>query len=109
MNEAENIINEIKEKLIDTINPKAIILFGSTAKNDNDENSDIDLLIIWDGVEDLNNVQRRIKLREIIGFVNKPLDILTYTSDELKQVIKDDRSFTATIIKEGKIIYGGFN
>ncbi|MDO6353825.1 nucleotidyltransferase domain-containing protein [Caloramator sp. CAR-1] len=102
------IINLIKEKLITNINPKAIILFGSVARNEGNENSDIDLLVVWDDIE-TNVAKRRIKLRKIIGFIDKPLDILTCSSKELEEALKENNSFTSRIIKEGKIIYGGLN
>lgn len=106
---AEAVIDSIVKKLVETIDPKAIILFGSLAKGKNHENSDIDLLIVWDEEKGLNNTQRRIKLRKLLGFVEVPIDILTCTSEELKEAMKDDKSFTANIVKEGKVIYGRLN
>lgn len=99
----------IKNKLIETINPKSIVLFGSLARNEEREDSDIDLLIVWDEQRDLPNVKRRIIIRKIIGVVEIPLDILTCTTEELEKALDDKNSFTSRIVSEGEVIYGGFN
>lgn len=100
------ILEEIKNKLAEEIKPKAIILFGSTARREQKEDSDFDLLIIWDEVADIPNVKRRIAIRKAIGFVDKPVDIVTCTTDELANALKDKKSFTSNIVKEGVVIYG---
>lgn len=102
-------LEEIKNKIIKQINPEAIILFGSTARKEEKEDSDFDLLIIWDDVGDMSNVKRRIAIRKSIGFVDKPVDIVTCTTEELKEALKDKKSFTSNIIKEGVLIYGRFD
>jgi len=103
------IVRIIKNRIVDNINPKLIILFGSQAKGFENEDSDIDLLVVWDEKKNLPNVKRRIILRKIIGIVDIPLDLLTCTSDELAKALEDDNSFTSRIIREGELIYGGFN
>ena len=99
----------IKNKLVETINPKSIVLFGSLARNEDREDSDIDLLIVWDEQKDLPNIKRRVIIRKIIGVVERPLDILTCTTEELKKALDDRNSFTSRIISEGEVIYGRFN
>ena len=101
-------VEEIKQRLLAQIKPESIILFGS-AKNQNTVDSDVDLLVVWDGAQELTNLQRRLKLRDIIGLIDCPLDLLTCTTNELKQAITNPISFTAQILKEGKIIYDRLN
>lgn len=84
-------------------------MFGSLAKGLEHEDSDIDLLIIWDENKELPNAKRRIMLRKIIGFIESPLDILTCSSDEFAKALEDENSFTSRIVREGELIYGGFN
>jgi uncharacterized protein len=96
-------------ELLSNIKPKSIILFGSTAKGTDNEDSDIDLLIIWDEFENTPNVKRRIMLRKIIGINDIPLDIITCTINELNNALRDKNSFTSHIVKEGEILYGRLN
>ncbi|MEK6859958.1 MAG: nucleotidyltransferase domain-containing protein [Nanoarchaeota archaeon] len=45
---------ELKEKIIDTLSPKAIVLFGSYDKGEDIESSDIDILLISKIKKDIN-------------------------------------------------------
>lgn len=104
-----SIINEIQNRIISNIHPESIILFGSTAKGIDKEDSDIDLLIVWDEQKDMPNIKRRIMLRKIIGITESPIDIITCTTDELKAALRDKNSFTYQIVNEGEVLYGGLN
>ena len=99
----------IKNRLVQEINPKSIVLFGSLVKGNEREDSDIDLLVIWDEKKELSNVKRRIIIRKIIGMVESSLDVLTCTTEELYKALEDKNSFTSRIVSEGELIYGGFS
>ena len=103
------IVHMIKNRIIENINAKSIVLFGSVARGVEHEDSDIDILVIWDEQKELSNVKRRILLRKIIGLVESPLDVLTCTSEELFKAMEDKDSFTSKIVSEGELIYGRFN
>jgi len=49
MMEISEKINRIKEIIVENYHPDKIILFGSCARGDADEQSDIDILVISDG------------------------------------------------------------
>ena len=50
-----NIVNKLKDFLLDHYNTELIILYGSTARGDTDEFSDIDIMVVMD-VEDSEKV-----------------------------------------------------
>jgi predicted nucleotidyltransferase len=103
------VIDNIKDRILSNVKPKSIILFGSSAKDIDREDSDIDILVVWDELQDTPNIRRRIMLRKIIGITEMPVDIITCTSDELKAAMEDKNSFTSKIIMEGKVLYGRLN
>jgi predicted nucleotidyltransferase len=103
------VVEGITTKLLTNIQPKSIVLFGSVANGTASLDSDIDLLVIWDEAKDIPNMKRRLMLRQIIGIVESPLDLLTCTSDELRIALNDENSFTSHIVKEGEVLYGGLN
>ena len=103
------IINEIQSRITSNIHLKSIILFGSVAKGTDREDSDIDLLVVWDEQKDIPNVKRRIMLRKIIGIIESPIDLITCTTDELNTALEDENSFTSRILKDGEVLYGGLN
>ena len=53
-------IREMVEIIVEGWNPQQIILFGSRARGDHDERSDVDLLIVLDEAEERAELSRRI-------------------------------------------------
>ena len=58
MMEISEKINRIKEIIVENYHPDKIILFGSCARGDADEQSDIDILVISDREKDLPRYRR---------------------------------------------------
>jgi uncharacterized protein len=104
--EKDHLVQDLKERIVNQVKPEGIILFGSVAQGVDNPDSDIDVLVIWDEEPDLSNRDRRLKLRRLIGDFNSPMDLLTYTSEELKKALSEPNSFTSQIVKEGRVIYG---
>jgi len=97
--EVNNIANQIKEKY----KPDKIILFGSSAKGNVTENSDIDMLIIKD-----TNKRRVERIREVLSIVDYdiPFEPVVFTNEELRKRLALNDFFIKNILKEGKILYG---
>ncbi len=69
-------INRIKEIIVENYHPDKIILFGSCARGDADEQSDIDILVISDREKDLPRYRRGLDVRIKLSEVETPKDIL---------------------------------
>lgn len=99
----EDKIEEIKEKIVKTISPKKIILFGSYAAGEAKEESDIDLVVIWDS--DLNPHKRNLFLSRLFPKRNFSLDIFAFTKEEAEKL----KDIVGTILYEafhqGRVIY----
>ncbi|ODS34920.1 hypothetical protein BEH94_02500 [Candidatus Altiarchaeales archaeon WOR_SM1_SCG] len=97
--EVEKITGQIKEKY----KPDKIILFGSSAKGNVTENSDIDMLIIKD-----TNKRRVERIREVLSIVDYdlPFEPVVFTNEELRKRLALNDFFIKNILKEGKILYG---
>lgn len=84
--------------------PEKIILFGSAARGDTDEYSDIDLIVVKK--TDQRFIQRLV---EVTAFLPRDLtvnvDALVYTPDELKALIEEGRPFIEQALKEGIVLY----
>lgn len=102
---SQNVIDEVKNRLVQTYKPLAIYLFGSYAWGCPDEESDLDLLVVIDKY-DKNRYQILADgHRALIGlYVSK--DILVYSKEEWENFSKDQRKFCYKIKHEGKLIYG---
>jgi len=98
-------IDEIRRIIINVYKPDKIILFGSIARGDFSEESDIDIAVVSDIEKDLPRVKRGLKVRFLLAKIELPIDILFFTHEELKRWINIPQSFSATLVREGKKIY----
>jgi len=98
--------NNIIKNLIDSIepyNPERIYLFGSWVRNEQDDTSDIDIVLIK---ETNNSFFERLK--EIVPYIagiNRGIDILIYTPQEFKKMLKEGNAFAEMVQEEGVVVY----
>ena len=67
-------LDEIRERLVSAYDPDRIILFGSRAHGQGEEESDFDLLILKDTAARI--IDRQIEVETILQDSAVPLDIL---------------------------------
>jgi predicted nucleotidyltransferase len=96
-------IDEIIKMIINGYNPDKIILFGSYAIGNPNENSDLDLFVIKDS--DLLRPQRTTFVRKMIAGAMVPIDLIIYTPKEIEETIENKYSFVYEVINTGKILY----
>lgn len=96
-------IDEISRRIIENINPEKIILFGSYAKGNYNEDSDLDLIIVKES--DLPKQKRGIEIRRLFYGLLIPMDLKVYTPEEFEDELKNKYSFLNSAIKESKTIY----
>ncbi len=82
--------------------PEKIILFGSMARGDADEYSDIDLIVIKDTEERF--VRRLVEITAFIP-LDIGVDVLVYTPKELENMQAEGNPFIEQALKEGKVLY----
>ncbi len=99
------ILNEIVNKLKDNYDSLKIILFGSYAYGDSNEDSDIDLFILKN--TNKRRVDRFVDVKRIIYNPNVRVSIspLIYTKEELEERIKLGDDFILEILQKGVILY----
>lgn len=94
---------ELIKKAVDNLKEikklKAIILFGSYARGEEDKKSDIDLLVVID------SNQPKKYLKEVIKRISK-IDKEGLISPRLTNLRDYDPSFFQNVLREGKILFG---
>jgi len=95
-------IDAYKNHLVEKLNPEKILLFGSFARGDFNECSDIDLLVIHDWKEAFLD---RIKVLLDLNEAGLPLEPVGYTREEFNRMQNEGNSFIADIASKGKTIY----
>jgi predicted nucleotidyltransferase len=95
---ARRVINRI----IRRYRPKKIIVFGSFARGDVHQGSDLDLVIIKNTKEKfLRRMDRVLDLCD--GEI--AVEPLIYTEAEFEKMLKEGNDFLETIVSEGKVVY----
>jgi len=98
--EIQNIIDQIIQKY----KPLKIILFGSAGRREYDKVNDLDFLIIKKDVPEYGLARMR-ELDELIDR-NIAADMLVYRPDEFEERVKLGDPFIASILREGRVLYG---
>jgi len=83
--------------------PQKIILFGSYAYGEPDEDSDLDFLIVMD--TKLPPMERYIGIRQAIGPLEVPVDILTLTPEEFEETRDIIGGLAYVPAKYGQVVY----
>jgi predicted nucleotidyltransferase len=99
-------IDKIIPIIISLASPDQIILFGSYARGDNTEKSDIDLLLIK---KDLKNGLGIIDSIYMAFYENKimiPVDLLTIDYNKYTKINNEIGCIYKTIKEQGKVLYG---
>ena len=96
-------ISEIVNKIASGYNPEKIILFGSYATENPNENSDLDLFVIKD--TDLPRPQRTVQVRKMLYGSMIPIDLIVYTPKEIEESKENKFSFVYEVLNTGKTLY----
>jgi len=101
----ENRLIEIKNKIINELNPEKIVLFGGYAREYPEKKTGtMDILIIAD--TKLSFIQRIKKVRTITRGQSPVIEPLIYTPEEF-QYMKDEEGegFLESAVREGRVIF----
>ena len=97
--------NDICSAILQTTPADSITVFGSYARNEETDDSDIDLCVITNEAKRPIEIMTDLRLA-LSPFLNKPLDLVVYSREEFKSRISRGFTFENTINTEGKKIYG---
>ena len=100
---AETDIQRVATRIGEAINAERVILFGSHARGEAREGSDVDLLII--ARSSLPSFKRSRQLYRLFRPYPFPTDLVVYTPDEVREGLRTPVSFVAAVMREGKILY----
>jgi predicted nucleotidyltransferase len=100
---SDEVIQKIKDRLVNGFHPQRIILFGSQARGTADDRSDVDILVICP----LEGKRRHlmVEMDRALRGLKLARDIVILTPEEFEQ----DRYIPGTIARpawrEGKVLY----
>jgi predicted nucleotidyltransferase len=103
-NEIQRII-DVLQKIVVGYSPQRVILFGSHAYGQPDENSDIDLLIIKETKK--RPIERWMEVKRLVRDRNRTVSVspLVYTLRELEERLAIKNFFIQEVLEKGKVLY----
>ncbi len=96
--------NRIVAQLRQGLNPDAIYLFGSHARGDAGEDSDLDFLVVV-RESDQPRSKRARDARAVVTDRSVAKDILVMTQEEWKRGLQVVASLPTTVVREGTLLY----
>ncbi len=94
---------EIKKRLLAKFDLEKIILFGSQAREEANQKSDVDLLLI--GKVNYNRYRMMTDALRSLGKMDYAFDVIFLTSDEFEKNKNLPGTVSKYAHKEGKILY----
>lgn len=91
----------VMESIVSTFHPRRVVVFGSQARGDARPDSDLDLLVIFDELDDRR--ERRVQLRRLMSHEAFAKDVLVATPADVERPPLG--SVLADAVREGVTVY----
>lgn len=104
---SEEFLQRMAQAIVDEVDPEQVILFGSHARGDAKENSDVDLIVIEAEPFGKGRCQRSeiIRVRKAIQDFDVPKDILVFSLEDVEYWRDSLNNVLARAMREGKVLY----
>lgn len=99
-------LERIQDVVVEAVAPDKIILFGSRARGQSAFNSDYDLLVIKDDVQNEREVARKINYRLLREDIDQAVDIIVASTDTWNRNARTIGTIYKKIAEEGVTLYG---
>jgi len=98
------VIDWVKNVIVEKFHPEKIILFGSWAKGTAREDSDLDVLAVVDG--DIPSLDMASQINLCFWGRKFRMDLLARKPLEIDLALRDHHPFYSEIFRTGRVIYG---
>ncbi|MHB9149841.1 MAG: nucleotidyltransferase domain-containing protein [Thermoleophilia bacterium] len=104
---SQDMLDRIVTSLVEEAQPERIVLFGSQARDEADEGSDIDLLVVEQERFGPERSRRRemVRLWRALPELTAGADILVYSSDEVERWRESRNHVIGRALREGRVLY----
>ena len=96
-------IETVVRRIVDRVQPRTVIVFGSYAKGTATIRSDLDILVIMETEMPIES--RADILKPMFAHLLVPVDVHVHTPEEVDEGLQEPTSFIATVIATGRLAY----
>jgi len=97
-------IQAITDLIVERFKPEQIILFGSVARGEESEHSDLDLMVVLRHNDEQGRDGYAIRLAIAQNFV-LPVDVLIRSADVLARYRQDPNSMLSRMLEDSEVLY----
>ena len=95
--------NEVTRRILETVQPQRVLLFGSSVRGAFNKDSDLDILVIVQGP--VHRRQLAQKIYSNLHGVGVPVDIVVATEEDVAQYGNKLGSILRPALMEGQVLY----
>jgi uncharacterized protein len=99
----DDLLAEITRRIVDSLHPRRIVLFGSRARGDSRPDGDIDLFIEMESSK--RPSERAIDVLKLFGLRPWSMDVLVFTPEEVRASRGKPGSLVTSIEAEGRVLH----
>jgi predicted nucleotidyltransferase len=97
------IIKRLTELLIEAAKPKRIILFGSQARGEAGEDSDLDVMVVEEGVSD--RAAEMVRLNRVLRSLDVAVDLLVESAEKFNYWCDTPGNVYFEAATEGEVLH----
>ncbi len=102
---SKKLLDEVTRRIVASVKPRRVVLFGSAARGRMDRNSDLDMLVVMDGRAHRRQTAQKI-YRNLRG-AGIAVDIVVATENDLKKYGERAGMILKSALSEGRVLYEG--
>ena len=96
-------ITRLTELLIEAAKPQRIIVFGSQARGEAGEDSDLDVMVVEEGVSD--RAGEMVRLNRLLRSLDIPVDLLAVSAEKFNYWCDTPGNVYFEAATEGEVLY----
>jgi predicted nucleotidyltransferase len=96
-------IRRLRDLLVEAARPKYIILFGSQARDDAGEDSDVDVMVVEEKLA--NRVAEMVRLNRLLRSLDMAVDLLVVSAEKFDYWRDTPGNVYFEAATEGKLLY----